>query len=58
MYRSMRDGWLARPHRPEAADCLHQLGNGYCLRGDYDGALDWYRKSLAIKSSSATSPGA
>ena len=46
MYRSMRDGWPARPHRPEAADCLHQLGNVSCLRGDYDGALDWYRQSL------------
>jgi tetratricopeptide (TPR) repeat protein len=40
--------WL--PARSEtAAAFLHQLGNVAYLRGDYDAALDWYRKSLAIK---------
>jgi tetratricopeptide (TPR) repeat protein len=33
----------------EASACLHELGKVAYLRGDYDAALDWYRKSLAIK---------
>jgi tetratricopeptide (TPR) repeat protein len=33
----------------EAAGLLHQLGIVAENRGDYDAALEWYRKSLAIK---------
>ena len=33
----------------EASAYLHQLGMVAQRRGDYDAALDWYRKSLAIK---------
>ena len=33
----------------EASAGLHQLGNVAYRRGDYDAALDWYNKSLAIK---------
>jgi tetratricopeptide (TPR) repeat protein len=33
----------------EAAAALHQLGIVAQNRGDYDAALDWYRKSLAIR---------
>jgi tetratricopeptide (TPR) repeat protein len=32
----------------EASAYLHQLGNVSLHRGDYDAALDWYGKSLAI----------
>jgi tetratricopeptide (TPR) repeat protein len=32
----------------EASAHLHQLGTVAQRRGDYDAALDWYRKSLAI----------
>lgn len=39
--------WL--PERSsKSADFLHQLGNVAYQRGDYDQALEWYRKSLAI----------
>lgn len=31
-----------------ATACLHQLGILSYRRGDYDQALDWYRKSLDI----------
>jgi tetratricopeptide (TPR) repeat protein len=31
------------------ANSYHQLGNVAYLRGDYDQALDWYRKSLEIR---------
>ena len=40
-------GWL--PERSlEAAGYQHQLGMVAQLRGDYDAALDWHRRSLAI----------
>jgi tetratricopeptide (TPR) repeat protein len=40
-------GWLPERSR-EAAAYEHQLGMVAQERGDYEAALDWYRRSLAI----------
>jgi hypothetical protein len=48
--RLTRDTLASMPDSSsEAAALLHQLGMVAQHRGDYDGALDWYRKSLAIE---------
>jgi tetratricopeptide (TPR) repeat protein len=40
-------GWFDAASEPAAA-CTHTLGNLAFRRGDYDQALDWYHKSLAL----------
>ena len=39
--------WMPNKSR-EAGALMHQLGNVAFHRGDFDGALDWYRQSLEI----------
>jgi tetratricopeptide (TPR) repeat protein len=47
--RLIRDTLAAMPEGSlEAGALLHQLGIVAQHRGDYDAALDWYKKSLAI----------